>query len=361
MISAYIHIPFCKEICSYCDFPKVYYKEEIVDNYLLALEKEIKARYKFEKIKTLYIGGGTPSALNIKQLKKLFEIISYLDLSSLEEFSIELNIEDINEDKLKLFKENKINRLSIGLQTINEKFYKLSNRYNDKEDVINKINLAKKYFDNISLDFIYAFPDQKIKDLDLDLDFIKSLNLNHISIYSLIIEPNTVLAIEKTKALDQDLENEMYYHIVKSLKTMNYKHYEISNFAKDNYQSKHNKVYWNNDKYYGFGLGASSYIENKRFTNTKSISNYLKDKYNVIEENIDLKTDMEYFLILGLRKIKGINIKDFFNRYNKNLEEVFNIDKYIKEKLLIKKDGYISIASDKLYVSNYILSDLIGE
>lgn len=361
MISVYIHIAFCKEICSYCDFAKIYYNEQLADQYLLALDREIKKRYKSEEVVTLYIGGGTPSALNIKQLEKLFDIISQLNLTNLKEFSIELNIEDINEEKLKLFKANKINRLSIGLQTINSKFYKFLNRYNDIDDVINKINLAKKHFDNISLDFIYAFPNQSIKDLNLDLDFIEKLDLNHISIYSLIIEKNTILAINNTQSIDQDLESEMYYHIVNRLESLNYKHYEISNFAKEDYESKHNKVYWDNKRYYGFGLGASSYIDNKRITNTKSISNYLKDKYNISEEIIDLKTDMEYFLILALRKIKGINRKEFFDRYNMRLEDKFKIDKLIKEGLLVLNGDYISIAKDKLYISNYILSELISD
>ena len=160
--SIYIHIPFCRSICSYCDFCKLFYNEKFVDNYLEALYDEVKQNYKGELIKTLYIGGGTPSALSIDELKRLFEIIKIFKLDSNYEFTIEVNVLDINDEMLKLFVDNKVNRLSIGVESVNDKYLKFLNRRHSKKDVIDKINIVKKYFNNFSIDLMYAFPEQKI-------------------------------------------------------------------------------------------------------------------------------------------------------------------------------------------------------
>ncbi len=181
--SLYLHIPFCKQICSYCDFCKMFYNEKFVDDYLNELENEISKRYKKEYLKTIYIGGGTPSSLSIRQLEKLFSITNKLNIKEKYEFTFECNISDIDKELLEILKNNKVNRISIGIETINEKFYKLLNRYNNKEEVINKIKLVKEYFDNINIDLMYAFPNETMEDLDNDLNFFKELDVPHISIY----------------------------------------------------------------------------------------------------------------------------------------------------------------------------------
>ena len=358
--SVYIHIPFCKSICSYCDFCKMFYYEEFADKYLEALSREIKESYKGEIIKTIYIGGGTPSILSIKQLNKLFEIIKIFKLDNNFEITFEANINDINEELLKLLKKNKVNRLSIGIETINKKFMKLLNRFNDKQEIINNINLVKKYFNNYNLDLMYAFEGQTIEDLDKDLNFVIELNPTHLSIYSLIIEPHTVLYINKTKPIDDTLECNMYYHIIDRLEKYNYKHYEISNFSKEGFESKHNLVYWNNQEYYGFGLGASGYVNNVRYTNTRSITDYIDNKFTLEEEHLTKETDMENYLIFGLRKIDGISKKDFKDKYKCNVEDVFDIISLIKKNLLKDDNERIYIPKDKLYVSNSILVNFIG-
>ena len=359
--SIYIHIPFCNHICSYCDFSKLFYNEELVNKYLDCLENEIKLRYKGELINTIYIGGGTPSSLSIDQLNKLFSIISKFNLSSDVEFTFEANFDSINEEKLLLLKKYKVNRLSFGIETFNNKFLKDLNRFEDYDIIYSKIKLAKSLgFNNINVDLMYGFNNQTINDLKDDLDKIISLNINHISTYSLIIEKNTELYINKYNRIDDDLDNDMYYYIIDYLSKFGFKHYEISNFSKDNYYSKHNLTYWNNLEYYGFGLSAASYINNVRINNTRSITQYLKNNYKFEEEIVSNDDKMTYEMILGLRKIEGVNKKEFKNKFGVKIEDKFDIIDLINKKLLIDKDGYIYIPKDKLYVSNMILLNFIG-
>lgn len=357
--STYIHIPFCKSICSYCDFCKMYYNESLASKYLDALEKEVKEKYKNEPQKTIYIGGGTPSSLSKANLTKLFKITSNIKLEKDYEFTIEANVNDIEESFLKKCKDNKVNRISIGIETINAKFYKLLNRYNNIEEIKEKIILCKKYFNNINIDLMYAFNHETIEDLKIDLDFFKELDVEHISIYSLILEKNTKLYIDKTEPIDTELESNMYYYIINYLSDIGYAHYEISNFSKRGFESKHNLNYWNNKNYYGFGLSASGYINDMRYTNTKSINNYINGNYMLESEQIDKKTMMEEELICGLRKAKGINIKEFNQKFNIDINEVFDIDKLIAKKDIIKDGDYIYIPENKLYISNNILINFI--
>ena len=357
--SVYIHIPFCSNICNYCDFCKMYYNEKLVDDYLQELNKEIKTNYKNETLSTIYIGGGTPSCLNIEQLSKLFNITSKLNLNNKYEFTIEMNINDITEEKLKLFKENKVNRISIGIETLNDKYLTILNRKHTKEEVIAKLKLAKRYFNNINIDLMYAFPKETLKDLDKDLSFIKEIDVPHVSIYSLIIEEHTKLFIDKTTPIDDELESKMYYHIIEHLKNLGYNHYEISNFSKEGYESRHNLTYWNNLEYYGFGLGSSGYINNIRYTNTRSINNYLKGNYILEKTLIDTKTKMENFMMLGLRKTEGISKKEFKDIFSSTISENFDIINLLDKKLLIDDNEYLKIPENLLYIENSILVNFI--
>lgn len=350
--SCYIHIPFCKKICSYCDFCKIFYNDMFVDKYLDSLENEINAYYKNEVLDTLYIGGGTPSSLSLKQLERLFSILSKLNRSKTLEFTIECNIEDITEDKLILFKNNGINRLSIGIESFNEDNLKFMERPSIN---IDNIYLAKKYFDNINMDLIYALPSETLDILNSDLDKVLELEPKHISIYSLIIEPNT--KIKDIKPIDDELDYDMYKLICNRLSS--YNHYEVSNFAKEGYESKHNLTYWNNEEYYGFGLGASGYLNDIRYTNTKSINNYIKNEYNRVEEHLTIEDKEKYELIMGFRKLRGINLDTYKNKHNKDLLENPIINKLLKENKLTVKDNYIFINEDYFYLQNNILIELI--
>ena len=342
--SVYIHIPFCKNICSYCDFCKFIYNEKWVGAYLTGLNN--------------YIGGGTPSALSIDELKRLFKIISVFNTNDLEEFTFECNLSDINEGLLEILKNNKVNRLSIGIQSFNEKNLEFMERNADFKDALKKINLCHQYgFNNINLDLMYAVPGETLKDLKKDLNLFLKLNPTHISTYSLILEDHTKLSSKNVSYIEEELDYEMFKLISKKLNSAN--HYEISNFSIPGYESKHNLVYWNNEEYYGFGLGASGYIDDIRYQNTKNLKEYLLGNYVLEKEILGLKEKMDYEIMLGLRKLKGINILEFRNKYNKDIEEVYNLKPLLKSKDLIKKKGYIFINPQKIYIMNEILIKII--
>ena len=358
--AVYIHIPFCEKICSYCDFCKVLYNEKLVDKYLDSLENEIKKRYLGEKIKTLYIGGGTPSSLNITQLTRLFEITNIFDKESLEEFTIEANFESTTFEKLDLFKKNGVNRLSFGLESTNKKHLEFLNRDFDKIHVRNIVNYAKNIgINNINIDLIYALKDETIEELKEDLDFIIDLDIKHISTYSLIIEKNTLLSVLNTKNISEDLDLEMYKFICKYLKNNDFYHYEISNFCKKGYSSKHNTVYWKNLHYYGFGLGASSYVLGERITNTRSFNKYFIGDYISSIENVSREDNMEYEIMLGLRMSNGINKKKFYNEFGKNIDECYNYSRLINDGFIIDDKENVYIPESNFYISNEIIVEFI--
>ena len=344
--SCYIHIPFCKKICSYCDFCKIFYNEKQIDKYLTALEKEIDNTYKGEHLETIYIGGGTPSSLSIDELKRLF--------------TIECNFDTTTKEKLDLFKEYGINRLSFGIESINEDNLKLLDRESKKEEIIEKINYAKSIgFNNINVDLMYALPNETLEVLNKDIDFILSLDIEHISTYSLIIEEHTKLYINKTTNINEELDEKMYKLICEKLKENNYHHYEISNFSKENKYSKHNTCYWNNDEYYGFVLGASSYINNYRNTNTRSISEYLKGNYIKEKELVTIEDKEKYEILLNLRKSEGISLGKFKNLYSVDFLDKYNIEYLLKNNFLKLDNDKLYISEDKWYISNEIIVKII--
>lgn len=352
--SAYIHIPFCNNICSYCDFCKLLYNKNFVKKYLDALEKEITNNYKNEVLDTIYVGGGTPSSLSVSELNKLFSIIKIFKLSKEYEFTFEVNIEDITEEKLEILKENKVNRLSIGIESFNDKYLKYLGR-NYTSDIINeKVELAKKYFDNINVDLMYALKNESLDDLEEDIDKILKLDIKHISCYSLIIEKNTKLYIDNTKYISDDLDSDMYNLIDKKLENK-YHRYEVSNYSITSYESRHNLTYWKNNEYYGFGLGAAGYIDNIRYTNTRNLSKYISGSYERQEEVLTKEDKIKYEFILGLRLTSGINKDNFNKKYGININEIKIIKELINKGLLI--DDKINIYVPKKYF--YVLNDIL--
>ena len=357
----YIHIPFCKKICSYCDFCKMFYQEDIVDQYLNRLEKEIKETYQNETLETIYIGGGTPSSLSIKQLQKLFSILSILKKDKNIEFTIEGNIETTTKEKLLLYKQQGVNRLSFGIESIHPKNQELLERTFQKEETETILMEAKKIgLNNINLDIMYALPTENLKQVKEDIEYILSLNPTHISTYSLMIEPHTKLGIQKRKPISQDLDAKMYDLIKKELKKANYIHYEISNFSKAGFESHHNLCYWHNQEYYGFGLGASSFLSNKRITNTRSWTNYKKGKIQKEIEVLSKQDQIEYEILLNLRTKEGINLKEFQNKYQKELSNLYQYQHLIEKKYLIEEKDHLFIPEDKWYISNEIIVQLLG-
>lgn len=358
--SLYVHIPYCKSICTYCDFCKMYYRSDQVNDYLFALERELKKVYQKEKMKTIYIGGGTPSCLSIEELKHLFRILDYIEKDAECEYTIECNFDSISKEKLELFLEAGINRLSFGVETINPTQMSYLGRHNTEEDIRFFISYAKRLgFTNINVDLIYALPNETVDILKKDLEFLLSLDVSHISTYSLMLEENTILSLKGEKSIDSDLDASMYEYIVRTLKQHGYEHYEISNFSKCGFSSKHNLVYWHNQEYYGIGLGAASYHQKKRSSNTRSITNYLKGKTCLLEEIITEYDEMVYEVLLGLRLVKGIDLEHFQHRFKKSLSEVFIYDKLMEEHLLEEVEGFLRIPEEKLYISNYIIEELV--
>lgn len=353
-MSIYIHIPFCNSICTYCDFCKIFYNKKYINDYLNNLEQEIKVRYKSEIVNTIFIGGGTPSSLDDEELIRLMNIIEIFKLNDNYEFTVECNIESITENKLKIMKKYGVNRISIGVESFDNSIIKLLGRNHTKKDVYNKMEIVKRYFSNINIDLIYAAYDD-INILKSDIDCFLKLDIPHISTYSLIIEDNTMLKINGMKNIDEDIDYEMYKYIEDTLEKNNYIHYEISNYAKNGYQSKHNLVYWNNEEYYGFGLSSTSYINNERITNTKNLRNYLNGKYIGTSISEDKEIKMENEVMLGLRKLDGINLDRFKDKFNVSLEDIYNIDNLISEGYLVKEDNYIKINKKYMYISNEII------
>lgn len=359
MLGVYIHIPFCNTICSYCDFCKIHYQKEYVSLYLEHLSKEINSRYQGEIVNSIYIGGGTPSCLSPDELDELLSILSIFNLSDNYEYTIECNIENIDIEKLNIFKSYGINRLSIGVESFDKDIISVLNRHHDEDLVFDNIYLAKKYFNNINIDLIYGVtPDiEKVKN---DISKFLMLEIPHISCYSLILEEHTKLWINHQKYIDEDLDKEMFDYINNTLTKKGYHHYEISNYAIPGYESKHNINYWLNGSYYGFGLSAVSFINNHRISNTKNLTKYLKDEYLAEDNYEDVTLSKENDLILGLRLIEGLSITNFNTKYNDDI-----LRKPIIKELL--SDNYLIVTGDKLhcnykyiYLLNSILEKIIG-
>lgn len=351
MEAIYIHVPFCKQICSYCAFCKRFYNEKETSFYLDKLIEEINERIDFSTTyKTLYIGGGTPSCLSKDELKKLFTSLKRIKLAEDYEFTVEVNPEDISEDLLIFLQENRVNRLSIGIQSFNQNNLKVLNRPGINMD---NLMLVKKYFANFSLDLIYGINTKILKE---DLEKLLLINPPHVSLYSLMIEDNTLLKIKNFNKISEDEEIKEYYYIINKLKEAGYKHYEISNFAKYGFESKHNLTYWENREYLGLGLGASSFINGSHLKNTSVLSKYP----SIYEEAKETKASLiEYEVMLALRLIKGLNLEEFNHKYSLYLDDLYDYDALLKEGLLKINDNYLFIPEKHLYLENYIINRLL--
>ena len=365
--SVYIHIPFCNSICTYCNFTKFFYNEKMVFEYLNSLEREIIDEYKGETIKTLYIGGGTPSSLTIKELEKLFSIIKIFKLDKDFEFTIEVNPESITLEKLKLFKENKVNRISMGVESTLDKNLKYLGRCHDFSLVREKVNLIKEVgITNINVDLIYALKNESLKDLEKDIDNILSLDVPHISTYSLIIENNTILGINNEENIDEDKDFLMYDLIRNKLSENGYSHYEVSNFSKIGYESRHNLVYWNNEHYLGIGTASSYYIGDFRYTNINNLDKYFDglDNNEIIhleESELVLGEKMFEEVMLGLRKIEGFSISNFKEKYEKDIYEVYPvINELLTKGDLVLSEDYLRVPEEKIFILNNILINFLN-
>lgn len=370
MSSLYIHIPFCKNKCFYCDFPSYSCMENSIEEYLNALEKEAKLRAK-DTYDTIFIGGGTPTYLNEKQIEKLGNIISDINIAKDYEFTMEANPGTLTKEKLSMMKDIGVNRLSMGLQSTNNELLKSIGRIHKYEEFLKNYNDARDVgFDNINADLMFGLPGQLVEDHKKSLESMINLGLDHISAYSLIIEEGTsffdLYNNDKLKLPDEDAEREMYRITLEELKKAGYHQYEISNFSKENKECRHNIVYWTLNDYIGIGSSSASYCGHKRIKNVNNVDKYIElmnNNDNAIEEIIKNSTndDMEEFVFMGLRMIKGISLDEFYKRYNKNIEEVYGdvIKKYLNMNLLNISNGNMFLTKKGIEVSNYIMSDFI--
>ena len=361
MESVYIHIPFCKSICSYCDFCKVLYHGPWVERYLNALEQEIKEKYNGEEIHTIYVGGGTPSSLITKDLTRLLSFIrNTINVSNDLEFTFECNLNDIDAILLDTLKEYGVNRLSIGIESFDERKLNFMERHHTFDDAKERIALAReKGFSNINIDLIYGIPGEGLKTLKRDLDLFLKLKPDHISTYSLIIEDNTKIGIEGVLPVKEDLDAKMYEYICEELDDKGYEHYEISNFCLKDKQSKHNMNCWDNKEYYGFGVGASGYTYGVRYDNTRSLTEYMKGNYLLKESVLSKEEIMDNELMLGLRKTKGIYLPDFYKKYGVNIQDIYDLKEVLREKELIYEDDYLFVNPEYIYVMNEILIKIL--
>lgn len=338
----------------------MFYNESWVKKYLKSLQEEMEDIYMNDEISTIYIGGGTPSILPIKHLKNLFSLLQRLDLSHVKEFTFECNIQDIREELLDVLKTNGVNRLSIGIQTFDVQKLKYMGREHTFTEAAEKISLCRsKGFTNINVDFIYGFAFETVKSVKRDLKRILKLHPDHISTYSLMVEENTLLKLNGYSRIDEDTDYLFYQTICRLLKRCHFHHYEVSNFALAGKESLHNMQYWQNKEYYGFGLSASGYIDKIRYTNTRSLTKYLKGEYSSEKDILTEQDIMDNHLMLGFRLTNGINLEEFKKQFGVNMEEVYPIKPLVKNKDLIIKKGNIFINPDKLYIMNEILIKMI--
>lgn len=372
MEALYIHIPFCNHICTYCDFYKMVAKTNVKEKYIKYLIQELQLRKDLLKdVKTVYIGGGTPTSLPLNLLDFfLYHLHQEIDLKNVIEFTIEANPTDITLDLAMILKKYHINRVSLGVQSFNEQKLKFLGRNHNQKIVTQAIKILHKVgINNINIDLIYGTPNDSFKIVKKDLQKCINLGVKHISAYSLILEEKTILyhlyKQNKFTPIDEDKEYHIYKKINRFLKKYNYHHYEISNYAIKNYESKHNLVYWANEKYLGIGAAASYYIDNVRYTNIMNLEKYFsgieEQKLKYIEETtLTPLEQMQEEMIMGLRKIHGIDIKQFHQKFNQDLFQVFPIiNDLIKKKLLIKKRNKLYIPKKRLYLSNRILAEFI--
>ncbi|EWG09817.1 radical SAM family heme chaperone HemW [Cytobacillus firmus] len=374
--AAYIHIPFCEHICHYCDFNKVYLKNQPVGEYLDSLDKEMNLALKdtpASRLDSIFVGGGTPTALNEKQLEQLCSTIKRrLPYDNFTEYTFEANPGDLSKEKLQILHDAGVNRLSFGVQTFSDELLKRIGRSHRAKDVFQSIEAAKQIgFDNISIDLIYSLPGQTLQDFKDTLETSFALDIVHYSGYSLIIEPKTVfynlMRRGKLPTPGEDVEAEMYDLLMEQMDKHGFAQYEISNFAKQGYESRHNITYWDNEWYFGFGAGAHGYVNGLRRSNHGPLKKYMepieKGQLPILEEHkVPLEEQMEEEMFLGLRKTEGVSISRFKEKFGKNPLDHFEVQikQHTEKKLIIAGEEHIKLTRQGRFLGNEVFQSFIG-
>ena len=374
-LGLYIHIPFCKHKCNYCDFISFAKKEEYIEKYIEALKEEIidnknKIKEKDYEITTIYFGGGTPSFLDSSYIVDVLnEIKQNYNIDNNAEITIEVNPGTADEEKLKKYIEAGINRLSIGLQETNDDLLKLIGRIHNYNEFLETYNKARKVgFKNINVDLMIGLPNQTLKDVEKTLTEIINLDPEHISVYSLIVEEGTKIEKDISNGTltlpDEEIERKEYWLVKNTLKEAGYIHYEISNFGKVGYESKHNLNCWNQKEYLGFGLAAHSYFGKTRYSNVEDLEKYInnnnKNNY-IIHEVQDKEPQEKEYMLLGLRKIDGIKISEFKNKFVDNPIYVFKneLNKLVEEDLIEVDIDSIKLTNKGIDLANIVWEEFV--
>jgi oxygen-independent coproporphyrinogen-3 oxidase len=373
---AYIHIPFCHQICHYCDFNKVFFKNQPVDEYIETLGMEMEMfveKYRDQlHIETIFLGGGTPTALSAPQLQRLFELIKqHIPQTHLQEFTSEANPDELTHEKLVVMKNNGINRLSLGVQSFDEDILKRLGRTHSNEHVYNTIQMAKDIgFTNISIDLMYGLPGQTMEQWQHTLEKALELNLPHYSAYSLIVEPKTVFYNLMTKGKlilpGEDLEADMYEVLMTAMESKGIHQYEISNFAQPGLHSVHNNLYWDNVSYAGFGAGAHGYAKGIRYANIGPIKKYM-DAVTAGEfpinstHEVTATESMEEEMFLGLRKVAGVNKNQFQEKFGVSLEDVYGqvLSKYMENGSIHSNEDAVALTKRGRFIGNEIFQSFL--
>ena len=373
-LGIYIHIPFCVKKCYYCDFISFTNQNENIETYIKSVLKELD-EYDLNKynVTTIYIGGGTPSAISSAYIVDILEKIKEkLENNNTEwkdiEITIEVNPGTVTKEKLQDYKSVGVNRLSIGLQTTNDNLLKIIGRIHTYEEFLETYKLAEEVgFKNINVDLMIGLPSQTIQDLKDSLNKVIKLEPKHISTYSLILEEDTVLEklVESGKLIlpDEDMERQMYWYVKNTLELNGYNHYEISNFAKEGFESKHNLNCWEQKQYIGLGLAASSYINNERYSNVSDMKKYLNGSGKIIEEKQSIEDAEKEYMLLGLRKINGVNISKFKEKFACNPLFLFReeLNKLVMDKLIAVDTNNIKLTNKGLDFANLVWEEFVDE
>lgn len=371
----YIHIPFCEHICYYCDFNKVFLEGQPVDEYVNLLIKEMKLtanKTGVVPVDTVFVGGGTPTTLNESQIAKLCTAVQEIfPLKEGAEFSFEANPGDLSISKLQTMKDYGVNRISMGVQSFNNELLKKIGRIHTVKDVYQSVeNMRAVGFENVSIDLIFSLPGQTEADFKDTLNQALALDLPHYSAYSLIIEPKTIFynLMQKGKLFlpGQDAEANMYDLLLNEMEKHGRKQYEISNFAKEGFQSKHNITYWSNEHYYGFGAGAHGYIGNTRYSNFGPIKKYMEplqeNKLPIFQQKeLTLKEKMEEEMFLGLRKVRGVDKMAFYQKFGQDLETIFPkaIQKTMEKGWLENNRENVALTRNGRFLGNNVFQEFL--
>ncbi|MFA7076386.1 MAG: radical SAM family heme chaperone HemW [Candidatus Izemoplasmatales bacterium] len=364
----YIHIPFCDQICTYCDFAKMVANDDLKTEYIRSLLREIEYYSDLaEKCETIYIGGGTPSSLELDLLEAFLQELSLtVNFDKIIEFTFEANPSDINPELLTILKKYHVNRISMGVQSLDNKLLKFLGRNHTKEIVIKAVELIKTFGFALNLDFLYAVPGQTKEMLLNDLKYIKIFNTEHISYYSLIVEDRTIInhwiINHKVANFPDDLARDYADIVDDTLESYRYSKYEVSNYCKTGFESKHNLIYWNIEEYLGVGLNASSQYNYIRMKNPSSIKEYIagtkKTTFNMHQLE-DYNPELE-IILLGLRKTSGVSLEYYKTRVKKDVFEVYpQLKKHLGNNLLEIKDGYLRLTKNGMYLANQVYLDII--